>query len=266
MPYMKQLIEGYRRFRDKGWERERERWAELAEGQSPRIMVLACADSRVDPALIFDANPGEMFVVRKGAKRVLLVNESVEVQSYSTLTFGLLPGWWHATDAHDRLSGSPLADARTWTRLLHDEGFVDVTALIPGADETPALAAQQVLVARSDGELRGPASLAAAVTAVPAAALSATTPATAAIAIPVAIPTPGALPAAAPAAGAAAPGSPSPSADEPRLPASLAGRLRPLALSGATPRHLRLFADDAGHPWLFLNPPPANAFHAELLD
>lgn len=197
---------------------------------------------------------------------VLLINESVEVQSYSTLTFGLLPGWWHATDAHDRLSGSPLADARTWTRLLHDEGFVDVTALIPGADETPALAAQQVLVARSDGELRGPASLAAAVTAVPAAALSATTPATAAIAIPVAIPTPGALPAAAPAAGAAAPGSPSPSADEPRLPASLAGRLRPLALSGATPRHLRLFADDAGHPWLFLNRPPANAFHAELLD
>lgn len=64
MPYMTQLIEGYRRFREKDWARERERWAELAEGQSPKVMILACADSRSDPAQIFDARPGEMFVVR----------------------------------------------------------------------------------------------------------------------------------------------------------------------------------------------------------
>jgi carbonic anhydrase len=61
---MKQLIEGYRRFREKSWAGERERWAELAEGQSPEVMILACADSRSDPAEIFDARPGEMFVVR----------------------------------------------------------------------------------------------------------------------------------------------------------------------------------------------------------
>src|SRR5918912_2487005 len=64
MPYMQQLIDGYRRFREKDWARERERWSELAEGQSPRVMILSCADSRVDPAQIFDARPGEMFVVR----------------------------------------------------------------------------------------------------------------------------------------------------------------------------------------------------------
>ncbi len=64
MPYIEQLIEGYHRFREKGWERERERWTELAEGQSPEVMILACADSRSDPAEIFDARPGEMFVVR----------------------------------------------------------------------------------------------------------------------------------------------------------------------------------------------------------
>ena len=58
------LIDGYRRFRETGWKRERERWSELAEGQSPRVMILSCADSRVDPAEIFDARPGEMFVVR----------------------------------------------------------------------------------------------------------------------------------------------------------------------------------------------------------
>ena len=64
MPYMSELIEGYRRFREKDWARERERWAELSEGQSPAVMVLSCADSRVDPAQIFDARPGEMFVAR----------------------------------------------------------------------------------------------------------------------------------------------------------------------------------------------------------
>jgi len=58
------LIEGYRRFRAGGWAEQHERWAELAEGQRPRVMVIACSDSRVDPAQIFDARPGEIFVVR----------------------------------------------------------------------------------------------------------------------------------------------------------------------------------------------------------
>lgn len=64
------LIEGYRRFRSDGWARERQRWSQLAEGQSPKVMVIACSDSRVDPAQIFDANPGEMFVVRNVANLV----------------------------------------------------------------------------------------------------------------------------------------------------------------------------------------------------
>jgi carbonic anhydrase len=64
MPYMKQLIEGHRRFREKSWDRERERWTELKQGQNPQVMILACADSRSDPAQIFDSRPGEMFVAR----------------------------------------------------------------------------------------------------------------------------------------------------------------------------------------------------------
>lgn len=64
MPYLNQLIQGYRRFRETDWTRERERWTELAEGQSPQVMILSCADSRVDPAQIFDARPGEIFVAR----------------------------------------------------------------------------------------------------------------------------------------------------------------------------------------------------------
>jgi carbonic anhydrase len=67
MPYLNQMIDGYRRFREREWARERERWAELSEGQSPKVMVLACSDSRVDPAQIFDVRPGEIFVVRNVA-------------------------------------------------------------------------------------------------------------------------------------------------------------------------------------------------------
>ena len=64
MTYVTDLIDGYHRFRHKDWARERERWSDLAEGQRPKVMILSCADSRVDPAQIFDARPGEMFVVR----------------------------------------------------------------------------------------------------------------------------------------------------------------------------------------------------------
>jgi carbonic anhydrase len=64
------LIEGYRRFRETGWTERRERWAALREGQEPRVMVIACADSRTDPALVFDADPGEIFVVRNIAAMV----------------------------------------------------------------------------------------------------------------------------------------------------------------------------------------------------
>ncbi len=64
------LLEGYHRFRESGWSAQRERWSRLAEGQSPKVMIIACSDSRVDPTQIFDANPGEMFVVRNVANLV----------------------------------------------------------------------------------------------------------------------------------------------------------------------------------------------------
>lgn len=64
------LIEGYRRFREHGWNNRRERWAALREAQEPRVMVIACSDSRVDPAQVFDVDPGEIFVVRNVAALV----------------------------------------------------------------------------------------------------------------------------------------------------------------------------------------------------
>jgi len=65
-----QMITGYRRFRNTAWQQQRERWAELKDGQAPQVMVIACSDSRVDPSQIFDTLPGEMFVVRNVAAMV----------------------------------------------------------------------------------------------------------------------------------------------------------------------------------------------------
>ena len=64
------LIEGYRRFRSKQSSETREQWQQLAEGQSPRAVIIACSDSRADPATIFDTDPGEIFVVRNVANLV----------------------------------------------------------------------------------------------------------------------------------------------------------------------------------------------------
>ncbi|RZK03049.1 MAG: carbonic anhydrase [Novosphingobium sp.] len=69
-PELAHLIDGYRRFRQTGWARRRERWDQLSQSQEPQVMVIACSDSRVDPAQIFDVDPGEIFVVRNVAALV----------------------------------------------------------------------------------------------------------------------------------------------------------------------------------------------------
>ena len=71
MPFPHRLVEGYRQFADDRLRREQDRYRELAEaGQSPEVMVIGCCDSRVSPEVIFDARPGELFVVRNVANIV----------------------------------------------------------------------------------------------------------------------------------------------------------------------------------------------------
>jgi len=65
------LIEGYRRFRKTRFPGAQTLYRELGDrGQSPRVMFIACCDSRVDPATIFDTGPGELFVLRNVANLV----------------------------------------------------------------------------------------------------------------------------------------------------------------------------------------------------
>lgn len=70
MPEFRALIEGYRRFRLGAYREQRERYDRLTQGQEPKVMVIACSDSRVDPSSVFDAAPGQMFVLRNIANLV----------------------------------------------------------------------------------------------------------------------------------------------------------------------------------------------------
>ena len=67
----KQLIEGFSRFRERHFAKDDALFRELVEqGQTPKILVVACCDARVDPALILDCAPGDLFVIRNVANLV----------------------------------------------------------------------------------------------------------------------------------------------------------------------------------------------------
>jgi carbonic anhydrase len=71
MPEFNALLDGYKRFREYNYPRQKARFDELSkDGQNPPVMVISCCDSRVDPATIFDTGPGQMFALRNVANLV----------------------------------------------------------------------------------------------------------------------------------------------------------------------------------------------------
>ncbi|MBA3070483.1 MAG: carbonic anhydrase [Hyphomonas sp.] len=70
MKTVNDLFAGYRRFRAGVYAEQAQLYRDLGEGQDPDVMLIACADSRAEPSDIFNAAPGEMFVVRNVANLV----------------------------------------------------------------------------------------------------------------------------------------------------------------------------------------------------
>ena len=64
------LIAGYQHFKTHFFKEKQKLYKSLAQGQQPICMVISCADSRVDPATIFNTKPGELFVIRNVANLI----------------------------------------------------------------------------------------------------------------------------------------------------------------------------------------------------
>ena len=107
MTFPPRLIDGYRAFMATRLPLERSRFQKLAEtGQHPEVMVICCCDSRVSPEVIFDAHPGELFVVRNVANLVPPYSPSGFMHGVSAaLEFAV-------QCASDRLAERGLADSR----------------------------------------------------------------------------------------------------------------------------------------------------------
>ena len=87
MTFPERLVEGYTAFLGSRLREEQSRYQELSEiGQSPEIMVIGCCDSRVSPEVIFDAKPGELFVVRNVANLVI----STDINLRAVLEFAVV--------------------------------------------------------------------------------------------------------------------------------------------------------------------------------
>jgi carbonic anhydrase len=67
---LRKLAEGFLRFRSEVYEPSRPMFERLAEKQTPKVMMIACSDSRVDPGILCNAEPGELFMVRNVANLV----------------------------------------------------------------------------------------------------------------------------------------------------------------------------------------------------
>lgn len=64
------FIAGFEHFQSRYFGENRELFARLRQGQQPRTLVISCCDSRVDPAMLTGADPGDLFVVRNVANLV----------------------------------------------------------------------------------------------------------------------------------------------------------------------------------------------------
>ena len=80
-----QLIAGYQRFKANDFQSQADQYQHLAEqGQSPKVMCISCADSRVDPLAITQSGPGQVFAIRNVANLIPPWSEDPQKRCFST--------------------------------------------------------------------------------------------------------------------------------------------------------------------------------------
>lgn len=84
------IVHGYKKFFEKYFKDRPELYAKLLAGQSPETLFLACCDSRIDPAILTSAEPGQIFVVRNIANYVpSYVSRSLESEAMTAIEFAV---------------------------------------------------------------------------------------------------------------------------------------------------------------------------------
>jgi carbonic anhydrase len=67
---MNRLLEGLVKFREETFHKKSELFKRLSHGQKPRVLFITCSDSRIDPSLLTDTEPGELFIIRNAGNLV----------------------------------------------------------------------------------------------------------------------------------------------------------------------------------------------------
>ena len=126
MPEYAELLKGYQRFREETYPRQKARFDEtIAEGQHPKLLIIGCSDSRVDPAQIFDVDPGDIFVVRNVAALVPPYEVTGGQQGVSAAVeyaVQMLKVAQIVVMGHGRCGGCQAALAKTFESAEHGKG------------------------------------------------------------------------------------------------------------------------------------------------
>ena len=126
MPEYAELLKGYRRFREDTYPRQKARFDEtVAQGQHPKLLIIGCSDSRVDPAQIFDVDPGDIFVVRNVAALVPpfeVTGGQHGVSAAVEYAVQMLEVAQIVVMGHGRCGGCQAALAKTFETAEHGEG------------------------------------------------------------------------------------------------------------------------------------------------
>ena len=67
---MEKLVRGFLKFRTEVFGKKKELFTKLSENQAPRALFITCSDSRVDPTLLTQTDPGELFILRNAGNAI----------------------------------------------------------------------------------------------------------------------------------------------------------------------------------------------------
>ncbi len=128
------LIKGYERFKEKKFKKYQNKFLDLVEnGQHPKVLFIACSDSRVNPTLITSSQPGELFIIRNvgnivppfapnspyhstaaGIEYAVSILEVTDIIVCGHSHCGAVDG------AYEKMDGSKLVHIKNWLELLSE--------------------------------------------------------------------------------------------------------------------------------------------------